>query len=90
MRIREIIKEQGMTSKELAERLGMSVSALNQHINGNPSIRVVEKIASALEVPLWQLFVSPSETAAQAGSTLICPKCGARLNVKLAEEEKQE
>ncbi len=82
MRIREVISEQGITSKDLAERLEMSVSALNQHITGNPSVRVLERIASALGVPLWQLFASPEEAAGTpAGGFLRCPKCGARLTL---------
>lgn len=87
MRIREVINEQGITSKELAEKLEMSVSALNQHISGNPSVKILERIATALDVPIWQLFASPIEvTSAQScASTFVCPKCGAHLIVAQKE-----
>ena len=63
MRIRDIIEQKGITTKEVADRLGISVSALNQSISGNPSVRVLENIATALDVPMWQLFASPSDVA---------------------------
>lgn len=61
MRIREILSQQGISTKELANRMGISQSALNQHISGNPSIKVLSSIASNLKVPIWQLFISPDE-----------------------------
>lgn len=63
MRIRDIIEQKGITTKEVADKLGISVSALNQSISGNPSVRVLENIATALDVPMWQLFASPEEIA---------------------------
>ena len=45
MRIREVIEQKGMTTKDVADILGISVSALNQNISGNPSVKVLEKIA---------------------------------------------
>ena len=53
MRIRDIIEQKGITTKELAERMGISQSALNQHISGNPSIKVLTSIASNLGVDIW-------------------------------------
>ncbi|MBR8726177.1 helix-turn-helix domain-containing protein [Bacteroides pyogenes] len=66
MRIRDIIEKQGITTKEVADKLGISVSALNQNISGNPSVKVLEKISAALDVPMWQLFASPEEVAGGA------------------------
>ena len=40
MRIREAIEEQGMTTKQVAEKLNVTLSALNQSISGNPSVKV--------------------------------------------------
>ena len=62
-RIKEVIKKQGTTVQELAEKMGISRVGLSQHINGNPSVEVLERIATALDVPLWQLFASPEEVA---------------------------
>lgn len=61
MRIKNIIKEKGLTINELAEKLNVSRQALSKQIQGKMLIETAEKIASALEVPIWQLFVDPHE-----------------------------
>lgn len=66
MRIREAIEQQGMTTKEVADKLNISISALNQNISGNPSVKVLTKIAEAINVPIWELFVTPSEVLNQS------------------------
>ena len=38
MRIREAIEQQGMTTQDVAKKMGITLSGLNQHISGNPSI----------------------------------------------------
>lgn len=78
MRIRDIIEQKGITTKEVADRLGISVSALNQSISGNPSVRVLENIATALGVPMWQLFASPEEIAG-AGDFVALIKDGSEI-----------
>lgn len=78
MRIRDIIEQKGITTKEVADRLGISVSALNQSISGNPSVRVLENIATALDVPMWQLFASPEEIAG-AGDFVALIKDGSEI-----------
>ena len=83
MRIREAIEQQGMTTKEVADKLGISISALNQNISGNPSVKVLTKIAEAINVPVWQLFASPEEVKGASG-TIVCPKCGNAIEVELS------
>lgn len=61
LRILEICKQAGITQKELAERIGLSAVGLSKAINGNPTKDTLEKIATALNVPMWQLFASPQE-----------------------------
>ena len=56
LRIKEIIKEKGMTVQTLADKMGINRVGLSNHINGNPSVAVLEKIAAALEVPIQELF----------------------------------
>lgn len=52
LRIKEVIKEKGMTVQTLADKIGINRVGLSNHINGNPSVAVLEKIAAALEVPI--------------------------------------
>ncbi len=60
-RIKELIKEKGYTQQEFADLLGMSRVGLAQIVNGKPSYPTLEKIATALDIPMWQLFASPEE-----------------------------
>ncbi|GCB37063.1 helix-turn-helix domain-containing protein [Bacteroides faecalis] len=60
LRIKELIKEKGTTVKDLAQKMGISNVGLSQHINGNPSVEVLERIASALDVDISELFTPSS------------------------------
>lgn len=90
-RIKELIKEKGYTQQELAEKLGMSRVGLSQHINGNPSVEVVGRIAEALGVEMWELFKSKSEIVEEIEeekkNTVPCPYCGRDINVSLLKKE---
>ena len=61
LRIKEVIKEQGTTVQELADKMGISRVGLSQHINGNPSVEVLERIASALNVQVSDLLEKSSD-----------------------------
>ncbi|MFC0476132.1 helix-turn-helix domain-containing protein [Robertmurraya beringensis] len=59
--IYDIRKRRGLTLTELAERAGIAKSYLSnieRNLNQNPSINVIEKIASVLEVDLKELLGS--------------------------------
>lgn len=83
-RIKEILKEQGVTINELADKLGISRVTLSTQINGTANIVSYEKIATALNVPMWQLFASPKEIQPQSdGASITCPNCGKEFEVEL-------
>jgi Predicted transcriptional regulators len=83
-RIKEILKEKGITQQELADKLGVTRISVVKTLAGNPSQETLEKIANALNVPMWQLFASPNEVQ-QAGNSLVCPNCGTPLALKIKE-----
>jgi transcriptional regulator with XRE-family HTH domain len=60
LRILDICKQVGITQKELAERIGLSAVGLSKAINGNPTKDTLEKIASALNVKITELFEEPT------------------------------
>nr|DAQ34852.1 MAG TPA: Helix-turn-helix XRE-family like protein [Caudoviricetes sp.] len=83
-RIKEVLKEQGVTINELADKMGISRVTLSTQINGTANIVSYEKIATALNVPMWQLFASPEEVQPKTDSlTLSCPHCGKNINIKV-------
>lgn len=65
LRIKEVCKEKGVKVMDLSTMIGVSQTNTSNIINGkvNPSLETLEKIASALNVPMWQLFASPAEVA---------------------------
>lgn len=82
-RIKEIMQEKGISSVVLAEKIGVSKVTVSNLINDKtmPSLKTMEDVANALDIPMWQLFASPDEVG---GNSFICPKCGAKL--KLIED----
>ena len=76
LRIKEVIKEKGLTVKEVAEKLGMSSPSLSDAINGNPTADKLERIATALNVPITDLFEQP------ATDVIVCPKCGTKFKME--------
>ncbi|MFQ9809536.1 MAG: helix-turn-helix domain-containing protein [Segatella copri] len=60
MRIRELIKSKGYNQEEFAKLIGVTRSTLLGQIE-RPSYTTMEKIANALNVPIWQLFISEED-----------------------------
>jgi hypothetical protein len=61
-RIEDVIKEHGYTVTSLAEKIGTSKQNLFAKLK-SPSYPTLVEIATALDVPMWQLFASPSDVA---------------------------
>lgn len=61
-RIRQIRTEKGWTLRSLAEKSGVSASALSQIESGqvSPSVATLEKICAALDLPITLLFDDPA------------------------------
>ena len=79
LRIKELCKERGITQKELADKLGVSEVTLSRATNGNTSLQLLEKIASALGVSVSELFDAPK------GGLITCPHCGKGITLKVEE-----
>lgn len=89
VRIREIMSEKGVTSVELAEKIGVSKATISNLINNKtmPSIDTLGKIATVLGVPDWQLFASKEEAINDTKEEfLTCPYCGKEINVELTKK----
>ena len=79
-RIKELCREKNINVGELAEKIGIARESLSRIINGNnTSTETLSKIAETLNVPITDLFARPGS------SELICPNCGAKLELKIKE-----
>lgn len=67
-RIREVIKEKGVTQKELAEMIGMSEVGLSKAINGNTTLKTICKISESIGVDKSSLIVEEKILNAKYGS----------------------
>lgn len=90
-RIKDILNERKISLKEFAAMLNISYTALYLQIN-KPSYPTLEKWAAVLNIPMWQLFASPEEVAANTpqegqGVRLVCPHCGKPLHVDLSKSQ---
>lgn len=91
LRIKEVCKEKGVKVMDLSTMIGVSQTNTSNIINGkvNPSLETLEKIATALNVPMWQLFASPEEIQPQSdGVSITCPNCGKEFEVELKAKER--
>ncbi|MDR0872247.1 MAG: helix-turn-helix transcriptional regulator [Prevotellaceae bacterium] len=79
-RIREILEEKGLTAKDLAKILGVSPPAVSIVINGNPKQNTLEEYATALGVPIAELFEKKDYTRGT------CPHCGQPITIELKKE----
>ena len=81
-RIKEICSEKGITQKELAAKVELSSTSLSRIITGDqkPSLDTLEKIASALNVGISDLF---GDSVASGANTIICPHCGERIKLSV-------
>lgn len=59
-RIKEVLKEQGRTQTWLSDKIDKSYVIVTNYCNNNaqPSIEILRKIASALDVDVRELLVS--------------------------------
>lgn len=60
LRLKEILKEKGITGKDLAEKINISVTGMSNIVKGQslPREEVLVQIAETLDVDLRELFIS--------------------------------
>lgn len=85
MRIKEILKEKGITLSQLAAKMDVSRQALSRQVAGKLLVEKAEEIANVLDVPTWQLFVSPNEVQ-KGNNNIVCPHCGNPIKVTITKE----
>ena len=76
LNIKKTIKEYGLEVQEVAKRMEITPTGLSQHINGNPSVEVLERIAKAIKCDISELFERPES------DTITCPNCGKKFKME--------
>ena len=82
LRVKEILREKGITQKEFSSQLGMTEVGLSKSINenGNPDFKRLNEIADALNISFLELFERP------ATDIINCPYCGNKIKVGKEEQ----
>jgi len=77
LRIKEVLKEKGLTGVWLSLQVGITRPNMSNIISGKskPSLDTLERIATALNVPITELFEQP------ATDIINCPYCGNKIKV---------
>lgn len=94
-KIKEIMKHRNISTFQLAQTLGKSVSTINQTINHVGTVKSLEQIANGLGVPLWTLFVDEKEVrsyfnihvTSKCAQSFVCPHCGKSLSVHITPND---
>ena len=75
--IKEALKSNGKTAVWLAGEIGITQPNMSNIVSGksNPSLDTLEKIATALNVPISELFEQPGN------DVINCPYCGGKIKV---------
>lgn len=72
MRIKEVLKEKGFTYKMLAEQMGVTEQSIKNTLNSTSiTTSTLERIAAAVNVPMWELVVSRDEVVVGELSALV-------------------
>lgn len=78
LRIKEICKEKGMQMDLLAKAVDVHRVSISLISSGkiNPSLKTLQEIAKALDVPITELFEDETK------NSFLCPHCGKRITIK--------
>lgn len=71
IQVKEICKQKNITQKELATQLGITDIGLNQSLRGKyPQLQTLERIDSALNVPITELFEKQEQPQQQESNVM--------------------
>lgn len=84
LRIKEIIREKGMTIESLADKMGVTRQALGRQVNGKMLVDTAIRIADTLEVPVSSLF---EDSKILSSKENVCPHCGKPIHIILSVEK---
>lgn len=81
--IREVMRRKGLTTSELAKKLGVTRETIQRQIRGTPNVETIQRYAEALEVDITELFRSNKKE--EVSINAVCPHCGKHIKIEKAE-----
>lgn len=85
--VKSLCKKQGITQKQLAEKLGITNVSLNITLSKQyPQLQTLEKIATALNVSIGEFFImeedkAPTKVVIEKVPYFVCPHCGKEVGL---------
>lgn len=88
MRYKEVLEKYGVTQIELAERLGINRVSVSRLLSEKNDMRTstLIKIANAIGCQVGELFDNEIRDNGKLSNVVICPNCGAKLELKKKED----
>lgn len=88
LKIKETLKQRGLTQNELADRLGINRVSLSRLLSDKNDMRIstIKKIADAIGCDVAEFF-TPATTPEH--NTITCPHCGKKLVINLSISDKK-
>lgn len=84
-RIKQLLKERGITQQDIADKFGKSLINIKKTLNGNSmTTSNLKRYADLLGVPIWELFISREEVLNENKdlTTGVCPHCGKPITIE--------
>ena len=85
LNIKRVFNERGLKVKDVAEKMGITPIGLSQHINGKPSVKVLENIAEAIGCDVVDFFDPKEQTVPVMKVQFTCPCCGRLYDIEIKE-----
>ena len=95
MDVKSIIKRQGFTLEQVAEKMKCTKSSVSQIINGNPTVGKLDQIAGIIGCKRWEFFLDemnaqdmPTSSNKVEETKVLrfqydCPHCGEPVKISI-------
>ena len=91
-KVRELMKAQDLSQKDMAEKTGITEASISRYLNGErtPRIDIIVNFAKALKVDVDYLIFDDDEIKEREEEYIECRTVLARNSKNLSAEEKNE
>lgn len=90
LNIKRVFAERNLKVKDVAEKMGITAIGLSQHINGKPSVKVLENIADAIGCDVIDFFEPKEKVVPTMKVQFTCSCCGKTYDIEIHEHPQQQ